>query len=202
MFALLLSTRNSGKVAEIAQALEGLPVRLLTPADVTDAPEVEEDKPTLEGNARKKAETLHRHTGLPTLADDTGLEVEALDGRPGVYSARYAGPQATDADNRACLLEELANQTNRTARFRTVLAFVEDGEAHLFEGICSGRILETERGTGGFGYDALFVPDGYTHTFAELTKTEKNAISHRGQAVHQFADFLRQRQASRATSDE
>ncbi|WP_457652972.1 RdgB/HAM1 family non-canonical purine NTP pyrophosphatase [Rhodocaloribacter sp.] len=190
---IVLATRNPGKVREVRALLAGLPVTLRTAASFEDAPEVLEDAPTLEGNARKKALALHRHTGLPTLADDTGLEVTALGGRPGVHSARFAGPDADDAANRAKLLRELSGAADRSARFRTVVAFVEDGEVRLFEGVCPGRILEEERGAGGFGYDALFVPEGETRTFAELGPAEKNAVSHRGRALRKLAAYLRER---------
>jgi XTP/dITP diphosphohydrolase len=190
-FQLVLATRNAGKIAELRALLGGLPV-VVRPAG-EEAPEVEEDAPSLEGNARKKAQAWHDLTGLPALADDTGLEVAALGGRPGVRSARYAGPEANDAANRALLLRELEGRTDRSARFRTVLAFVEAEGVRSFEGVCRGRILEEERGTGGFGYDALFVPEGETRTFAELSAAEKNAISHRGRALRAFAAFLRQR---------
>jgi XTP/dITP diphosphohydrolase len=152
-----------------------------------------EDAATLEGNAEKKARALHAFTGLPALADDTGLEVAALDGRPGVRSARFAGETATDADNRARLLAELHGQSDRRARFRTVLAFVDEaGALHTFAGVCAGRILDEERGAGGFGYDALFVPDGHAETFAEMTKEAKNRISHRALALAAFAAWLEQ----------
>lgn len=191
---LVLATRNPGKVKELRTLLGDLPVTLRTPADLDAPPDVDEDQPTLEGNARKKANTLHAYTGLPTLADDTGLEVAALDGRPGVHSARYAGPDADDAANRAQLLRELEDAEDRRAQFRTVLAWVdEDGGVRTFEGVCRGRIITEERGTGGFGYDALFVPDGQTKTFAELSAAEKNQISHRARALRQFVDFLRAR---------
>lgn len=187
--SLVLATRNPGKVAEMAALLGSLPVVLETAAAL-DAPPVEEDAPTLEGNARKKAEALYAHAGRAALADDTGLEVEALDGRPGVHSARFAGEQATDAENRAHLVEKLDGEANRAAQFRTVLAFVENGEVHLFEGVCKGTLLEKERGAGGFGYDALFVPEGHDRTFAEMDKATKNAISHRGKALQAFITFL------------
>ena len=194
--SIVLATRNAGKVAEIQALLEGLPVRLVSAAEIDGAPDVEEDAPDLEGNARKKAEALHAHTGLHALADDTGLEVDALDGRPGVHSARFAGPAADDAANRALLLEKLDGHTDRAARFRTVIALAEAGDVRYFEGVCRGRILEEERGTGGFGYDALFVPEGETRTFAEMGKREKNAISHRGRALRQATTYLRERLGS------
>lgn len=190
---IVLATHNPGKVTEIRALLADVPVALVTASDLDGAPDVDEDAPTLEGNARKKAWALHTHTGLPALADDTGLEVEALGGRPGVHSARYAGPAARDAANRALLRREMAGVANRAARFRVVLAFVEAGTVRYFEGVCQGRLLDEERGDGGFGYDALFVPDGETRTFAELSPSEKNALSHRARALRDFAAYLRER---------
>jgi len=190
---LVLATRNPGKVAELRALLSELPVEITSAAE-TGAPEVEEDAPTLAGNARKKALALHAHTGLPSLADDTGLEVAALGGRPGVHSARYAGPEADDAANRQRLLTDLAGASARAARFRTVLAFADAaGAVHLFEGICEGAITGGERGEGGFGYDALFAPEGEARTFAEMSREEKNAVSHRRRALDAFAVWLRER---------
>ncbi len=187
---LVLATRNPGKVRELARRLEAHGFTLV-PAPA-EAPPVEEDAPTLEGNALKKARALHAFTGLPALADDTGLEVEALEGRPGVHSARFAGPDATDADNRAALLDALRDvpAAQRGARFRTVLALVTATGEHTFEGHCGGRILERARGAGGFGYDALFVPEKHTQTFAEMSADEKNRVSHRARALDAFADYL------------
>lgn len=173
--------------------LKTVGVKLLAADDVDGAPVVEEDAPDLQGNARKKALALHEHTGLPALADDTGLEVTALGGAPGVHSARYAGAEADDAANRARLVDELAGADDRSAQFRTVVAFAEEGRVRYFEGVCRGRIIEEERGSGGFGYDALFVPEGRGRTFAEMSDAEKNAISHRGRALRALADFLRAR---------
>jgi len=187
---LLIATGNKGKLAEFRQLLADLPIEIVSIYDLDGAPDVIEDRDTLEGNAEKKARTLAEFSGLPTLADDTGLEVDALDGRPGVHSARFAGPEEDPAKNRKRLLEELRGRKDRTARFRAVLAFVEDGSCRLFEGTCEGAIGETERGTGGFGYDPLFVPEGSPFTFAELGPDAKNAISHRGRALRKFSDFL------------
>jgi XTP/dITP diphosphohydrolase len=168
---LVLATRNPGKVRELAALLAGLPVALVPCPP--EAPEVIEDAATLEGNAEKKARALHAFTG--------------------VRSARFAGETATDADNRARLLAELHGQSDRRARFRTVLAFVDEaGALHTFAGVCAGRILDEERGAGGFGYDALFVPDGHAETFAEMTKEAKNRISHRALALAAFAAWLEQ----------
>ncbi|MEM1041427.1 MAG: RdgB/HAM1 family non-canonical purine NTP pyrophosphatase [Bacteroidota bacterium] len=190
---IVLATRNPGKVDELRALLAGLPVELVSAAEIGGAPEVEEDAPTLEGNAEKKAHTLRAYTGLPSLADDTGLEVDALGGAPGVHSARFAGPDADDAANRARLLRDLDRATDRSARFRTVLAFAGGGEVRFFEGVCSGAITESGRGEGGFGYDAVFQPEGETRTFAEMPPEAKNAISHRGRALARFAAFLRVR---------
>lgn len=193
---LVLATRNLGKVAELAAVLEGLPVALVSASDV-GAPEVEEDAPTLHGNAEKKARALQAHTGHAALADDTGLEVDALGGAPGVFSARYAGPENDAEANRRKLLADLAGAPDRAARFRTVLAFADRDGVRFFDGACEGTITTEEAGTGGFGYDALFRPDeGDGRTFAEMTREEKNRISHRGRAVAQFAAFLAARVSS------
>ena len=188
---LVLATRNPGKVAELAAKLERLPVQLISAADVPEAPDVEEDADTLRGNAQKKARALYEHTDRPSLADDTGLEVDALDGAPGVYSARYAGTDATDQGNRIKLLRALNGVSERAARFRTVLAFADGNGVRFFEGLCEGVITTEEHGTEGFGYDAVFRPaEGDGRTFAEMTKGEKNRISHRGRALDQFVAFL------------
>jgi len=192
---IVLATRNAGKLAELRARLGDLAVELVSAPDA-GAAEVEETGDTLEANALLKARALHAHTGLPALADDTGLEVDALAGAPGVRSARYAGAGATDADNRARLLTALADETNRRAHFRTALAYVDGAGEHIFEGVCAGAIAGAERGTAGFGYDSLFVPDeqppgaGARTTFAEMTAVEKNAISHRGRSVGAFVEWL------------
>lgn len=176
------ATANPGKIAEIltivGDALEIEP----RPAGV---PEVVEDADTLEGNARLKATALVAATGLPALADDTGLEVDALGGRPGVHTGRFAGEGVSDAENRAHLLAALAGQSDRRARFRTVVLLrAVDGTEILAEGECRGTIADGERGARGFGYDSLFVPDdGDGRSFAEMTAAEKDAISHRGRAI-------------------
>ncbi len=193
MRELVLATRNPGKVAEIKRLLEGMPIVVRTLEEFPDIPEIQEDALTLKDNARKKAWAVYRATGLPTLADDTGLEVDALGGRPGVFSARYAGPQATDAENRARLLQEMAGQKHRRARFRTVVVLIDNEGEHLFEGVCEGTIGEEERGEEGFGYDPLFIPEEGTRTFAELQADEKNAISHRGKALRQVIAYLKER---------
>jgi XTP/dITP diphosphohydrolase len=188
---IILATRNPGKVAELRALLADVPVELISAREVAGAPMVEEDAPTLEGNARKKALALHAHTRLPALADDTGLEVAALGGRPGVHSARYAGEGADDAANRQRVLREMQTVGNREARFRTVLAFAVGGEVRFFEGACEGVLTDAERGAGGFGYDSIFQPHGHVTTFAEMSPALKNQVSHRRRALDRFADYLR-----------
>ena len=181
MIALVCASANPDKVAEI-QGILGDAVQLLPrPADVAD---VVEDADTLIGNARLKAAAIATATGAPAVADDTGLEVDALGGRPGVWSARYAGESATDADNRRKLLGELEGVSERSARFRTVAMVVwPDGRELAVDGVCEGTITEAERGERGFGYDRVFVPtDGDGRSFAEMTEAEKSAVSHRGRA--------------------
>jgi XTP/dITP diphosphohydrolase len=194
-----VATTNRGKLDELRALLAGLPVEVLSLADVlTRKISVVEDGKTFAENALKKAHTIARVTSMLTLADDSGLEVDALGGAPGVYSARYAGPRATDAENNAHLLAQLdalgesADATHATggifkARFRCVLALVDpytdDAEPRLVEGTCEGAITRTPRGSGGFGYDPIFLVDGTDKTMAELSHEEKNAQSHRGRAV-------------------
>ena len=155
--------------------------------------DIPEDQQTLEGNALQKARFLYDRTGESCFADDTGLEVDALNGAPGVYSARYAGEAKNSLDNMALLLKNMSGIQNRKARFRTVIALILDGKEYLFEGVVNGTIAEEPRGTAGFGYDPLFVPDGYSTTFAEMDSEAKNAISHRGRAVEKLAAFLLKR---------
>ena len=190
MDKLVLASRNPNKIEEMAELLKPLGIEVLSALDFPELEEVEEDKPTLEGNALKKAEYVHSVTGLPSLSDDTGLEVDALDGAPGVYSARYSGEDATYQSNVEKLLAELNNKEQRTARFRTVVAFVTAEETHTFEGIVDGEILKKQKGNGGFGYDPVFQPDGFDQTFAELPSSVKNEISHRGRAIQKFVTFL------------
>lgn len=188
---LVLGTHNSGKVDELRSLLADLPFELLPASALEAPPEVEEDRDTLQGNARKKAKCFYRHTGLPSLADDTGLEVDALDGAPGVQTARFAGPDATPDDNKRRLLEVLEGVQDRRARFRTVIALVdEEGTVRTFEGTCEGTITTKPRGRGGFGYDPLFLPDGHTQTFAEMSPEAKNEISHRRKALNALRQHL------------
>lgn len=188
---LVLGTGNPGKVEELEALLADLSIELIPAHTLSSPPTVEEDAETLEGNAQKKATAFHTHAGLPALADDTGLEVAALNGRPGVHTARFAGPDATPEDNKRHLLEVLDGTDNRHAHFRTVIALVDDTDQVLtFEGICAGRITTEPRGDGGFGYDPLFQPDGYEQTFAEMPPDAKNEISHRRKALDALRSFL------------
>ena len=185
---LVLATANPDKAREIADALAGFEL-VARPAEV---PDVDETADTLEGNARLKAQALCRATGEAAVADDTGLEVEALAGRPGVFSSRFAGPQATYADNVAKLLADLDGVADRRARFRTIaLVAFPDGREVLAEGTVNGHIATSARGEHGFGYDPVFVPDEDDgRTFAEMTLAEKQAVSHRGRAFRALAQAL------------
>lgn len=191
---LVVGTRNKKKRKEIEKILEGFPVRLLSLADYPHAPEIEEDAATIEGNARKKALTLANALGEWVVADDSGLEIDALDGRPGLYSARYAGPDASDEEKCLKVLAELADvpAENRGARFRCTIAVAKPGEV-LFtvEGRSEGRIAEKMRGKGGFGYDPIFFYPDHGRTFAEMSAEEKNSLSHRGRALELFKAELR-----------
>lgn len=190
-FSLVLATSNPGKIEELRSLLADLSIEFIPAPALKDLPEVKEDADTLEGNALKKAHAFHDYTDLPALADDTGLEVEALDGGPGVHTARFAGPTATPEDNKRRLLEVMEGVENRRARFRTVAALVDaNGTAHTFEGTCSGTITTEPRGEGGFGYDPLFLPDDHDQTFAEMPLETKNKISHRRKALDAVRKFL------------
>ena len=188
----VLASANKDKAKEIAAILDGFD---LVPRP-DGVPDVEETEDTLEGNARLKAVALMEATGLPAIADDTGLEVDALDGAPGVYSARYSGEHATYADNVNKLHAAMVGAATRTARFRTVaLAAFPDGTEVVAHGVVEGVIADEPRGTDGFGYDPLFIPEGSDKTFAEMTREEKHAISHRGRAFRALATSLEDRRA-------
>src|SRR6478735_1874594 len=194
---IVCASANPDKVAEIAALLEGAVDLAPRPADV---PDVVEDADSLEGNARLKAVAICDATGMAAVADDTGLEVDALGGAPGVYAARFAGEGCSYADNRRKLLHELADTRDRNARFRTVaLVRWPDGSELAVDGVCPGTISVTERGARGFGYDAVFVPDDSDgRTFAEMSEAEKNALSHRGRA---FRNLLAALQRDQDVSD-
>ncbi len=188
---LVLGTGNPGKVDELRALLSDVAVEVIPGHTLDDPPTVEEDAKTLTGNAKKKARAFRKATGLPALADDTGLEVAALDGDPGVHTARFAGPNCTPEDNKQRLLEVLDGVDDRRARFRTVVALIgRDGTVHTFEGVCEGTITTAPRGEGGFGYDPLFRPQDHDQTFAEMPPEAKNEISHRRKALDAVRAFL------------
>ena len=188
---LVLATGNTGKVDELRALLVGLDLTLLPANELDRSLTVVEDADTLAGNAQKKAQAYHEHTGRAALADDTGLEVAALDGGPGVHTARFAGADATPEDNKQKLLRVMDGVSDRRARFRTVVALIDaDGATHTFEGRCEGTIAAAPHGDGGFGYDPIFRPDGYDQTFAEMPAEAKNEISHRRKALDALRAFL------------
>jgi XTP/dITP diphosphohydrolase len=187
---LCFATNNSNKIKEGSQLL-GDSFQLVGLKDIGCHEELREDQSTLEGNAQQKAEYVYDHYNISCFADDTGLEVEALNNEPGVFSARYAGPQRSDKDNMALLLERLSSSTNRGARFRTVICAFINNQKHFFEGIVEGKIAKEHSGDKGFGYDPIFIPNGYSQTFAQMSLEEKNKISHRSIAVKKLVDFLK-----------
>jgi XTP/dITP diphosphohydrolase len=190
MKELCFATNNKNKVAEVSRMLEGK-YKLLTLEDIGCHEELAEDQNTLEGNSRQKAQYVWEKYNVNCFADDTGLEVDALGGAPGVYSARYAGPQRSDNDNIRQLLQNMEGQENRRARFRTSITLYLDGQEHQFEGIVNGHITTGWKGDKGFGYDPVFVPEGHDSTFAQMSPEEKNAISHRGEAIRRLVEFLK-----------
>ncbi|MBP1765790.1 MAG: Nucleoside-triphosphatase rdgB [Firmicutes bacterium] len=193
MKPIVIASTNKGKISEIRAAFQGLPLEIHSLAEFGGIPEVEETGKTFAENAVLKATYYARHTGMACLADDSGLEVDALGGAPGVYSARFAGDTATDEDNNRKLLAALQEvpREQRSARFRCVLAFLDvDGTILTADGTCEGRILEEPRGTGGFGYDPLFCIPKLGATLSEISLAEKNAVSHRGQALKIMTEKL------------
>lgn len=193
---LIFATNNAHKVAE-AQAVLGDGYELVTPRQMGITEDIPETASTLEGNARQKARYLYERTGLDCFADDTGLEVDALDGAPGVHSARYATDGHDFEANTRLLLHNMEGKEDRRARFRTAIILIEGGEEHLFEGRVEGEITHAPAGCGGFGYDPVFRPEGYELTFAEMSADEKNSISHRARAVAKLVEYLTTIQNSR-----
>lgn len=187
----LLCTGNQGKVEEL-KALLPSSISVVSLAEAGLPIDLPETSATLEGNALQKARFAFERCRMPCIADDTGLEVDALNGAPGVYSARYAGEERDPQANMAKLLNELVGK-QRGARFRTVLALIDEKGEHTFEGVVEGTIAQKASGTGGFGYDPIFIPVGYSITFAEMDKAGKNAISHRGRAMVKLVEYLAQR---------
>lgn len=190
MRKLVFATNNAHKLDEVRQILQGK-CEVLSLQDIGCDVDIPETATTLEGNARIKARYVYEHYGYDCFADDTGLEVEALKGAPGVYSARYAGGEGHNSEaNMQKLLTEMVNIKNRSAQFRTVISLIEQGEEHLFEGVVKGHILEARRGDQGFGYDPIFSPEDSGRSFAEMSGAEKNRISHRGRAVEALCAYL------------
>jgi XTP/dITP diphosphohydrolase len=195
MMKIVLATRNRHKIQEIKTILGDLPLEILTLNDFPDVPELREDGATFQDNSLQKAQAVHHHLKLPALADDSGLEVFFLNGRPGVRSARYAGDGASDEQNNEKLLGQMRGVAprRRKAQFRAVLTLLDEKGAEVTEGICPGSLAESGRGTNGFGYDPIFIPSGFSRTYAELSAEEKNQISHRARALAAMREVLRQR---------
>lgn len=189
---LVFATNNKHKIREISELLDSnISILGLTDLNITE--DIPEEADTLEENAIFKARYVHERTGMNVFADDTGLEVECLDGAPGVYSARYAGKSKSFDDNIEKLLREMQGSTDRRARFRTVIALILDDNEYLFEGTVEGEIISERRGSGGFGYDPVFLAGGFDKTFAEMPLAEKNTISHRARAMNKLLEFLKER---------
>ncbi len=194
MKTLIFATGNVGKIAEVNEILRGVNLgewRVRSMREIGQTEDLPETQPTIKGNAQQKAHFLYEKFKCDCFSEDTGLEIDALNGEPGVKTARYAGEGKNTQDNINLVLQKLDNQTNRKARFRTVITLILGGVAHNFEGVCEGEIRQTCEGEGGFGYDPIFQPEGYNITFAEMNSIEKNKISHRGKAVAQLLDFLK-----------
>ncbi|MBN2660695.1 MAG: non-canonical purine NTP diphosphatase [Tannerellaceae bacterium] len=189
MKKIVFATNNQHKLDEVKKITEGL-TEIVSLSEINCFDDIPETADTLEGNALQKARYVKEKFGFDCFADDTGLEVEALDNAPGVYSARYAGPDHNSESNMKLLLKNMEGVTNRNARFRTVIALLMDGKEYLFDGIVEGVIIDEKRGNSGFGYDPVFVPNGYNETFAQLGSDIKNNISHRAKAVLKLHDFL------------
>lgn len=190
MEPLVFATSNPNKIREVSLLLPP-DFKVLGLTDIGCHEDIPETQPTIEGNAIQKAQYVYDHYQKDCFAEDTGLQVEALDGAPGVYSARYAGPQRNSEDNMKKLLLALEGQNNRNAQFKTVVALIIKGKIMTFEGIIKGKIIPSKRGQGGFGYDPLFLPDGYKLTFAEMEDAEKNQISHRARAIKKLILHLK-----------
>lgn len=187
---LVFATNNINKLQEVQEMLQT--IKLITLKDINCTEDIPETSPTIAGNAIQKVNYLTQYYSADGFADDTGLEIEALNGEPGVYSARYAGEEKSAEANMNLVLENLKNKPNRKARFVTVIALNLHREQYVFEGICNGKIISEKRGEKGFGYDPIFVPDGFDKTFAEMTQDEKASVSHRGKAVKKLIQFLNQ----------
>ena len=186
---IVFATNNLNKLKEV-QSIVPEHIKILSLKDINCHEDIPETQPTIEGNAEQKANYLKTHYGYDCFADDTGLEVNALNGAPGVYSARYAGPQRNADDNMNKLLSALADKDDRSAQFKTVIALHLNGKLYTFTGICEGEITQKKHGDEGFGYDPIFKANGYDQTFAQISLEEKNRIGHRGKAVQLLIEFL------------
>ncbi len=186
---LVFATQNQNKVNELEQLMPKS-IELLSLTDINCNDDIPETSPDLRGNASQKSHYVFEKFNINCFADDTGLEIDALNNEPGVYSARYAGPQKNNEDNMNLVLEKLKNESNRKARFKTVISLIINGDEHIFEGVCNGEITTKKSGNKGFGYDPIFKPNGFDVTFADMPLSEKNKISHRGKAVKLLVDFL------------
>lgn len=186
---ICLATNNFNKVQEIKSILNNR-IEILSLADINCTEELPETQKTLEGNSLQKADYIHKNYHVNSLADDTGLEVFSLDGAPGVFSAMYAGNHRSNEDNMALLLNNLKEKENRKAQFKTIITLIINGRIRQFEGVVMGKITEEKRGSHGFGYDPVFLPDGFQKTFGEMSEEEKNKISHRGIAIRKLATYL------------
>jgi non-canonical purine NTP pyrophosphatase, rdgB/HAM1 family len=187
---LVFATNNQHKLEEVS-AILGNSIELLSLKDINCDTDIPETADTLEGNALLKAQYIYNNFGINCFADDTGLEIEILNNEPGVYSARYAGENKNPEANMLKVLDNLREKENRKARFRTVIALILNGKKYLFEGIINGKITNSKQGSAGFGYDPIFMPEGYNETFAELGNNIKNKISHRALAINKLSDFLK-----------
>ena len=193
---IVFATSNPHKVKEVNQLLNGQ-FEVVSLKDIGCEEDIPETSPTIEGNALQKARYVFGKYGANCFSEDTGLEITALGGEPGVLSARYAGEDKDPTANMDLVLKKLADNTDRSARFKTVIALIVDGKEHIFAGICNGSIRREKSGTDGFGYDPIFQPDGFEVTFAEMTAAEKNAVSHRGKAVRKLVAFLKRQKTDK-----
>lgn len=191
---LIIASNNAGKIKEIRQMLPGIELRSLK--DIGFVEDIPEPYHTFAENAAAKARTIHLHSGSNTFADDSGICVPALDNQPGVHSARYAGEHADDDANLRKLIKEMLGKEDRRAYYKAVICLVWNDEEHYFEGTCHGTLAESPAGDGGFGYDPIFIPEGYTQTFGELSPEVKNSMSHRGEAVRKMVAFINEQQGS------
>jgi XTP/dITP diphosphohydrolase len=195
MTNIVFASNNENKIIEVADKIKGSSIHIIGLPEINCHDDIPETQATIVGNALQKAEFVKENYGYDCFAEDTGLEIDGLNGKPGVHTARYAGETRDTEANMNLVLAQLANTEIRTARFRTVVALIYKGETHTFEGVCNGQIATQKSGEKGFGYDPIFIPDGYTQTFAELSKEIKNTISHRAKAIEKLIAFFESNEA-------